>query len=76
MSDLRNRERRLRYAAKKKGLYIQKGKNYVNYDQYSYDSYIGYSVGRLDIGLLIEGYDEWNSNLLTIEEAEEFVLKY
>lgn len=75
-NELRNRERRLRYKARKKGLYIQKGKWYVYYDQYNYAAYVGYCVGSFQYGFLIVGYDQWNSNLMTIEEAEAFVEEY
>jgi hypothetical protein len=74
--ELRNRENRLRYRARQKGLYIQKGKWYQYYSQYSYESNTGYCIGRLDKGMLITGYDQWNNNLLTIEEAEEYVSEY
>ena len=73
---LRNREQRLRYKAVKKGLYIKKGKWYQWFSQYYCEVHTGYSVGREDIHLLIEGYDEWNQHLMTIEEAEAFVDKY
>ena len=74
--ELVNREQRLRYKARKKGLYIKKGKWYQYYDTYRYESHTGYGVGRLDLGLLIAGYDEYNNNLMTIEEVEEFVEDY
>ena len=74
--ELRNRENRLRYLAKKKGLYLQKGKWYQYWDNYNYDSYVGYCVGSLYTGFLIVGYNQWNENLLTIEEAEEFIKNY
>lgn len=74
--ELVNREQRLRYKARKKGLYIKKGKWYQYYDTYRYESHTGYCVGRLDLGLLIAGYDEYNNDLMTIEEVEEFVEDY
>lgn len=74
--ELRNRENRLRYQAKKKGLYIQKGKWYQYRDSYNYDSYIGYCIGSLRTGRLLIGYDQWNENLLSLEETEEFVTNY
>lgn len=74
--ELRNRENRLRYLAKKKGLYLQKGKWYQYWDSHNYSSYIGYCVGSLLTGRLIIGYDQWNQHLLTLEEAEEFIQNY
>ena len=74
--EFRNRERRLRYLARKKGLYLQKGKWYQYWDSHNYDSYVGYCVGSLYTGFLIVGYNQWNENLLTIEEAEEFIKNY
>ena len=75
-NELRNRERRLRYKAAKKGLYIQKGKWYQYYDMHNYYSESGYCIGKLELGLLIAGYDQFNENLMTIEKAEEFVENY
>lgn len=40
--ELVNREQRLRYKARKKGLYIKKGKWYQYYDTYRYESHTGY----------------------------------
>ncbi len=73
---LRNREQRLRRKASKKGLYIKKGKYYINYSEYSRDVFTGYSVGDCSLGLLIAGYDQWNQHLMSIEEAEQFVDEY
>lgn len=73
---LRNRENRLRYRAKQKGLYIKKGKWYENYNQYSGESHTGYCVGEIALGILIAGFDQWNRHLMTIEEAEEYVEEY
>lgn len=73
---LKNREYRLRYKAKKKGLYIQKGKWYHYRDTHIRDTYIGYCIGSLETGRLLTGYDQWNENLLSLEEAEEFVTNY
>lgn len=75
-NELRNRECRLRYKAKKKNLYIKKGKWYQYYDMHNYESRIEYSVGNTNTGFLISGYDEWNQHLLSIEEAEKFVNNY
>lgn len=74
--ELRNRENRLRYKAKMKGLYLQKGKWYQYRDSHLYNAYIGYCIGSSITGRLIVGYDQWNENLLTIEEAEEFISNY
>ena len=74
--ELRNRENRLRYKANKKGLYLQKGKWYQYLDSHRYNSYTGYCIGNLETGFLIAGYDQWNENQLSIEEAEEFVINY
>ena len=74
--ELRNREYRLRKLAKKKGLYLKKGKWYQYWDSHNYTSYTGYSVGNLYTGFLIIGYNQWNQHLLTLEEAEEFIQNY
>ena len=42
--ELVNREQRLRYKARKKGLYIKKGKWYQYYDTYRYESHTGLSL--------------------------------
>ena len=73
---LRNKENRLRYKANKKGLYLKKGKWYQYHDMHNCQSYTGYSVGDRSTGLLLTGYDEWNQHLLTLEEAETFILSY
>ena len=70
-NELRNHENRLRYKARKKGLFIQKGKWYQYIDSHNYYSNTGYCVGDLMTGFLIMGYDQWNENLLTLEETEE-----
>jgi hypothetical protein len=73
---LRNRESRLRYRARQKGLYIKKGKWYEAYSQYSYETHIGYCVGDCISSFLIAGYDNWNRHLMTIEETEAYVDEY
>jgi len=72
-NELRNREQRLRRAASKKGLYIKKGKCYINYSQYDREVLTGYSVGILEYGLLVAGFDSFNQHTFSIEEAEEYV---
>lgn len=71
-----NRERRLRYKAGKKGLYIRKYKWREYYTQYDYVSYIGYCVGSYQYNLIIYGGDEWGENLPSLEEVEKFVDEY
>ena len=72
-NELRNREQRLRRAASKKGLYIKKGKCYINYSQYDREVFTGYSIGILEYGLLVAGFDEFNQHTFSIEEAETYV---
>jgi len=74
--ELRNRENRLRYLAKKKGLYLQKGKWYQYWDSHNYDSFIGYCVGSLYTGFLIVGYNQWNENLLTFDDYTLHTVKF
>jgi len=64
--DLMNRERRLRYAAEKKGLHIQKK---------TCEPITGYLISREDSPLVIAGYGHYQ-NLLPIDEAEQFVEAY
>ena len=71
-----NREARLRRAAKRKGLYIQKRRWRVYFDQHSYESYIGYCVGIADIGLIAWGGDANGMFMPTLEEAEKIVAEY
>lgn len=66
MSELKNREQRLRYAAEKKGLRIQKQ---------TCKPITGYLISKEDSPLVIAGYDHYQ-NLLPIQEAEAFVEAY
>lgn len=66
MSELKNREQRLRYAAERKGLRIQKQ---------TCKPITGYLISKEDSPLVIAGYDHYR-NLLPIQEAEEFVEAY
>lgn len=68
--ELRNRERRLRYKAKKKGLCTRKDYCRINNQKYS-----GYLISRYGSALVLTGYNHFN-NLISIEEAEEFVSEY
>ncbi len=68
--ELNNRERRLRYKAKQKGLRIRKENYQINNRKYS-----GYLVSRYGSALVLTGYNHYN-NLISIEEAEEFVNEY
>lgn len=68
--ELKNRERRLRYKAKQKGLRIRKENYQINNRKYS-----GYLVSRYGSALVLTGYNHYN-NLISIEEAEEFVNEY
>ncbi len=63
--DLASKERRLRYHAAKKGLYVQKNNKPIT----------GYRIGKMDSGLVIAGYHHID-NLMPLEEAEEFVAGY
>ena len=65
--ELNNRESRLRYKAKQKGLRIQK----EHYGEHS-----GYLICKEDSRLVVAGYNHPFRNLLSIEEAEEFVNEY
>lgn len=65
-TNLMNRERRLRYAAQKKGLRIQKE---------THEPITGYLISREDSPLVIAGYGHYR-NLLPLEEAEQFVEVY
>jgi len=66
MNELKNRERRLRYAAEKKGLHIQKK---------TCEPITGYLISREDSQLVIAGYEHYQ-NLLPIDEAEQFIAEY
>lgn len=68
--ELRNREQRLRYKARKKGLRIRKDYYRINNQKYS-----GYLISRYGSALVLTGYHHYN-NLISIEEAEEFVAEY
>ena len=71
-----NRERRLRYAAAKKGLFIRKRKWRLYYSQFSYDEYDGYMVGSCQYNVIILGGDSNGMHLPTLEDAEDFVYGY
>ena len=74
---IRNRERRLRRAADKKGLFIKKRKWRIYYgSQYEYSEYQGYCVGVQEIGLIVWGGNSNGLFLPTLEEAEEIVANY
>lgn len=75
-NDLKKREARLRRAAEKKGLFIKKRKWRRYYSQYSYESFDGYCVGKIELGLIIWGEDTNGLNAPTLEEAEEIVANY
>ena len=68
--ELQNRERRLRYRAKQKGLRIRKENYLLNNQKYS-----GYLISRYGSALVLTGYNHYN-NLISIEEAEDFVAEY
>lgn len=65
-NDLMNRERRLRYAAEKKGLHIQKK---------TCEPITGYLISREDSQLVIAGYGHYR-NLVPLDEAEQFIAEY
>lgn len=68
--ELRNRERRLRYQAKQKGLRVRKDCYRINNQKYS-----GYLISRYGSAIALTGYNHYN-NLISIEDAEEFVAEY
>ncbi len=63
---LKNREQRLRYAAKKKGLRIQKR---------TFEPITGYWISKEESRLVIAGFHHYQY-LMPIDEAEEFVEEY
>lgn len=65
--NLQNRERRLRYQTKKKGLCIQKE---------HYGDHSGYLISKEDSKFVVAGYIHPYRNLLSLEEAEEFISEY
>lgn len=67
---LRNRERRLRYKARQKGLRIRKDSCLINDEKR-----IGYQISRYGSPIVLTGYNRYN-NLISIEEAEEYVAEY
>lgn len=69
MSKHNERERKLFYRAEGKELRIQKEIGLHGGEEY------GYLISKSDTGLVLTGYNHWK-NLLTLEEAEEFVAKY
>lgn len=68
--ELKNRESRLRYKARKKGLRIKKDSYRINNQKHS-----GYLICTYYSPLVLTGYNHYN-NLIPIEEAEEFVNEY
>lgn len=68
--ELQNRERRLRYWAKKKGLRIIKDNYRIGGETYS-----GYLITRYGSALVLTVYNHYN-NLISIEDAERFVAEY
>ena len=68
--ELQNRERRLRYKAKKKGLYIRKENYQINNETYS-----GYLVIK-ETGVVIACYSHPWKNLVTLDEAETIISEY
>ena len=69
MRNYKERERKLFYRAEGKELRIQKEIGLHGGDEY------GYLISKADTGLVLTGYNHWK-NLLTLEEAEEFVAEY
>ncbi len=65
-NELKNRERRLRYSAGKKGLRIQKR---------TFAPITGYWISEEYSGLVIAGSHHYQY-LMPIDEAEEFVAEY
>lgn len=74
--DLRNREARLRRNAANKGLFIRKRKWREYYDQYFYESHIGYCIGVYEHGFIVHGGTSYGTDLPTLEEAESLVAEY
>ncbi len=75
-NELKNREARLRRAAKKKSLFIKKRKWKLYYSQYCYESYDGYCIGNQETGLIIWGENENGMFSPTLDEAEKIVSNY
>ena len=68
--ELQNRERRLRYKARQKGLRIRKDSCLINNEKR-----IGYQISRYGSPVVLTGYNCYN-NLISIDEAEEYVAEY
>ena len=68
--ELKNREQRLRYQAKKKGLQIKKENFWINNEKYS-----GYLVIK-HTGTPIVSFSRPLNNLMTIDEAEAITSEY
>ncbi len=66
MNELKNREQRLRYAAEKKGLRIEKQTK---------ETHTGYLIVKADSHMVVAGYNYYD-NLLPLDEAEQFVEAY
>ncbi len=65
-NEVKNRDRRLRYAAGKKGLRIQKR---------TFAPITGYWISEEKSGFIVAGYHHYK-NLMPIDEAEEFVAEF
>lgn len=68
--ELKNREQRLRYRAKKKGLQIKKENFWINNEKYS-----GYLV-IMQTGTPIVWFSHPLNNLMPIDEAEAIVREF
>lgn len=68
--ELQNRERRLRYQAKKKDLYIRKERYKIGGETYSGYLVLGHT------GIPIVWFSRPLNNLMTIDEAEAIISEY
>lgn len=83
MNDIKNRERRLRYQARKKGLVIQK-ETKKDYGQVSFVSGTSYLILNEDSKFVVTSFgypiiftgDSYHDNILPLEEAESFITAY
>ncbi len=66
MNELNNREQRLRHAAEKKGLHLEKQTK---------ETHTGYLIVKADSHAVVAGYNHYD-NLLPLDEAEQFVEAY
>ena len=74
--ELKNRERRLRYKANQKGLFIKKTKWLESWNCHGYKTAIGYCIGSRESGCIIAGFKDWFTKMMTLEEAEKYVAEY